>query len=289
MTVEKPDHYGGKPIPDDAIEIALDEAEKKKLDEAEKKKEDENEEKEAQEKPQGTPLIVEANIDPSDYIQIPNRNIMIAKEETLEGETWENTHYKLAEDGLFMPSPAIFMPYFVNVRDAAKGNLILYDGEGKPIERDEAEDLWEHYSEYESGCVTWLDAKFYREKGKWYSREKGKWKIAYDHKVKIQNGEKSLVSRILDLNCPLERDEKKRFHVYLDFNSQGLPTQKYSDGSFPIIPEEGIWFWPPKDGAVAMFHTHRVRGIVVLNCESDLNEVYSPGVSACAEGTRRDS
>jgi len=128
MTVEKPDHYGGKPIPDDAIEIALD-AEKKKEEHAE-----------------GTPLIGETNINPSDYIQIPGTDILIAKQETLKGETWEDTHYKLAENGLFMPSPAIFMPYFVNVRDAAQGSLTLFDGNNNPISRDEAEDLWKYLS-----------------------------------------------------------------------------------------------------------------------------------------------
>jgi len=68
MTVEAPDHYGGKPIPEDAIEIALANAEREKEGE-------ENTEVEAQE----TPLIGETNLDPSDYIQIPDRNILIAK------------------------------------------------------------------------------------------------------------------------------------------------------------------------------------------------------------------
>jgi len=133
MTIDTPDHYGGKPIPEDAIEIALANAEREKEGE-------ENTEVAAQE----TPLIGETNIDPSDYIQIPDRNILIAKEETLKGENWEDTHYKLAENGLFMPSPAIFMPYFVNVRDAAQGNLTLHDENDNPISRDEAKSLWKY-------------------------------------------------------------------------------------------------------------------------------------------------
>jgi len=252
MTVETPDHYGGKPIPEDAIEIALAEAEREKEG-------GENTEVEAQ----GTPLIGETNIDPSDYIQIPGRNILIAKQETLKGETWEDTHYKLAENGLFMPSPAIFMPYFVNVRDAAKGNLILNDGNNNPISKDEAEDLWEHLSEDESEH---LDAFF----------ERGI--IAYDHEVqRDSNGNKILVPQkteklesILDKNC----------YVNLDFDRQGFPKSKSAHQKY--IQGENIFFWYPRGGVVASFVGF--PDMAALSCDGGPS--YSDpghGVFACAE------
>src|SRR3989344_7653722 len=77
-------------------------------------------------------LSVQADINRADYVKIPNTNILIAKIEPDEykGLTWQDTHYKLNENGLFMPTPALFMPYFVNVIDAHNGKIQLYDGEG---------------------------------------------------------------------------------------------------------------------------------------------------------------
>ena len=62
MTVEAPDHYGGKPIPDDAIEIAL---------AAEKKNENEG------------------------FIYVPSIKLYFAKEKSHLGKEWYDTHREL--------------------------------------------------------------------------------------------------------------------------------------------------------------------------------------------------
>jgi len=251
MTVEKPDHYGGKPIPDDAIEIAL---------AAEKKKKDGNE---------GEPLDVKAEITLSDYIQIPGTDILIAKQETLEEENWENTHYKLAENELFMPSPAIFMPYFVKVRDAAQGSLTLFDGNNNPISRDEAEDLWKYLStEHRGGCWTWLDAFF---------TNTGKGIIAYDNKVQRNpNGSKVLRYTFHNLESTLNGD----CYVNIDFNKQGLPKsqsahQEYKQG-------ENIYYASPKNTDVAIFYVDASGA--GLGCDTVPSIPYPKlGVFACAK------
>jgi len=267
MTVETPDQYGGKPIPEDAIEIAL-AAEREKGG-------GENTEVEAQE----TPLIGEANIDPSYYIQIPGTDILIAKEETFKGETWKDTHYKLSENGLFMPSPAIFMTYFVKVREAAQGNLNLHDENDNPISRDEAEDLWKYLStSHRNGCFIWLDAKFYREKWKWLPGKKGKWKIAYDHKVQQDSkGNKTLVPQKTE---GLESTLHGEGYVNLDFDRQGFPTkrspnQKYKQG-------ENIYYRSPRNGTVAIFYANDLE--TALSCDANSGNSNSRlGVFACAK------
>jgi len=274
MTVETPDHYGGKPIPEDAIEIAL-AAEKKKKDGERENEGEENTEVETQE----TPLIVETNINPSYYIQIPGTDILIAKEETLKVENWENTHYKLAENGLFMPSPAIFMTYFVNVMDAAQGNLTLHDENNNPISRDEAEDLWKYLStSHRGGCCTWLDAKFYREKRKWLFVKKGEWKIAYDHGTQWgSNGNNILVPQKTER---LESTLHGECYVNLDFDRQGLPKSQSAHQKYK--QRENICFWPPRVGRVARFiGNYPDAG---LSCDANPS-IYSSdiGVFACAE------
>jgi len=254
MKTEMPDHYGGKPIPDDAIEIAL---------AAEKKKKE-------QEHTEGEPLDVKANITLSDYIQIPDQNILIAKQETLKGKTLENTHYKLAENGLFMPSPAIFMPYFVKVRDAAQGSLTLYDGNNNPISRDEAEDLWEYLStNHRDGCWTWLDAFFPDIKERI---------IVYDHEVqRDSNKNKILVPQnIEELESTLDED----CYVSIDFDRQGLP--KYQSAHQEYEQGENIYLWHPRNGTAVSFTANSGGGI--LNC--NVSPGYSSpnlGVFACTE------
>ena len=251
MTVEAPDHYGGKPIPEDAIEIAL-AAEKKEREHVE-----------------GTPLIVKANINLSDYVQIPGTDILIAKQETLEKENWENTHYKLAENELFMPSPAIFMPYFVKVRDAAQGSLTLYDGNNNPISKDEAEDLWKYLStDHRGGCWTWLDAFFTNTR---------KGIIAYDNKVQRNpNGSKVLLYTFHNLESTIYGD----CCVNIDFDKQGLPKsqsvhQEYKQG-------ENIYYSSPKNTAVASFYAD-VAGAGLV-CDGGPSNPYPKlGVFACVE------
>jgi len=255
MTVEAPDHYGGKPIPDDAIEIAL---------AAEKKRKDGNEGE-----ARGTPLNIKADINPADYIQIPDRNILIAKEETFKEENWINTHYKLAENGLFMPSPAIFMPYFVNVRNAAQGDLILYDGNNNPLSIDEAEDLWKYLSTgHRDGCWTWLDACF---------THIDRWMIAYDNKVQLYSkGNKDFNHKFCDLESTLDGE----CYVDIDFDRQGFPKsqsahQEYKQG-------ENIYYRPPRDGTVARFCA--VSSKASLYCDANPDKPHSLlRVFACAE------
>ena len=148
---------------------------------------------------------------------------------------------------------------------------ILYDGNNNPISRDEVEDLWKYLStDHRAVCCTQLDAKFYREKGKW--------KIAYDHKVQVDSsGNKILVPQKTEgLESALDED----CFVNIDFNRQGLPKsqsahQEYNQG-------ENIYYRSTKERAVARFYTSSV--MAVLDCRGDPGYSNSGlGVFACAK------
>jgi len=88
MTVEIPDHFGGKPIPEDAIEIALAKAEKKKKD--------------------GN----EGEAPPLDgFIYVPSVNLYVAKEKSHLGKNWENAHRELDKQNLRMPTIPQFIEF----------------------------------------------------------------------------------------------------------------------------------------------------------------------------------
>ncbi|MBI2507428.1 hypothetical protein HYV89_00570 [Candidatus Woesearchaeota archaeon] len=215
---------------------------------------------------------VRADIKGEDYIRIPNTNIIIARQEQYKNKDWADTHYALAENGLFMPSPKIFMPYFVQVRDAVQGKIKLYTADNREVPRDEAEELWKYLStSHKGGCWTWLDAKF--------SQENNAWKMTHTHKV-IQKG-KELKGKAETLESCIREDG----FVGLDFNSQGLPIKKSSLSKYK--QGENIQYWHPRNGTVARFDAE--SGRVGLSCF--WNPRYSNpalGVFSCAEGAQKN-
>ena len=216
---------------------------------------------------------VRTNIKGEVYIRVPNSKVVISRYESYKGLDWKNTHYALADNGLFMPTPSLFMPYFVNVRNAAQGKITLYTADNKPVPRDEAEDLWKSLSSgHKGGCWTWLDAKF--------SENKNVWKITYNHKT-VQKGKDNSLEGITET---LEDCIREDCFVDLEFNKQGLPTRRSQDQTY--TQGENIYYCHPRNGAIAWFDA--VSGGAVLGCGWFLS-VSDPslGVFACAECTSK--
>jgi len=126
MKTEIPDHFGGKPIPDDAIEIALAAEKKGNLG-------GENTEVEAH------PL--------EGFIYVRSVDLYFAKEISHLGKNWHDTHRELHEQNLRMPTIPQFVEFLKHLRaDPTTENTRVYN------EITEKRDPWreEH-----------LDAKFY--------------------------------------------------------------------------------------------------------------------------------
>jgi len=125
MTVETPDHYGGKPIPEDAIEIAL---------AAEKKKEDSGMENQGE-----SPSL-------DDFIYVPSIKLYFAKEKSHLGIDWYDTHRELLKQNLRMPTIPQFIEFLKYLRaDPTSENTRVYH------EITETRDTWRS---------EWLDARF---------------------------------------------------------------------------------------------------------------------------------
>ena len=214
-------------------------------------------------------LEIRAKINRKEYIQIPNTTILISKEEINKGRNWRSTHEALAEDVLFMPSPAIFMPYFKNVLDAYHKKKTLYDGDGNAVPLKEVEDIYEYLtSDHRKGCWSWLDAKFL----------KGKKGLELETEHRVVKG--TLVGK----TYPLEEYVEEDCFVDLECNTQGLPFRKTVNQSYK--QGENIKFWYPKADRVAWFVADSYGAY--LNCYGVPTDADSAlGVFACAEGARQ--
>jgi hypothetical protein len=230
-----------------------------------------------------SPIAV-SNINPKDYIQVGMNGlhgnpVLISKYEVTgaNGKNYEDTHKFVLNQGLYMPTPQIFMTYFNRVMTAYAGSSKLFDGNGSEIKGSELEDLYLHltknhknrYGNSGVGTWTWLNAKFVNGIG---FRN-----LDLETVVGLGNG------TLQTKTAPLEQCGWDDEFVNLDFNSQGLAktkskSQKYNQGS-------NIYFWFPREGCVARFGAD--SGRADLSCDRDPSDSYSSlGVYACAEGAQ---
>jgi len=250
-------------LPKTIFGIDTEEAYKRYLEESKK-------EKKQPQTSQASLLEVKADIDKADYIQILDTNIIIAKQQDYNNLTWQDTQYALVDSGLYMSTPSLFMQHFVNAKDAAEGKIKLYDGNGNPIKKDEAKDI---YNTLATDCWAWLDAAF--------KQENGKWNIETDHWAVMRGNDKTLEARN---RSRLENCVRDDCFVDLAFNAQGLPTTKSQDQKY--VQGQNIYFYQPKDGAVAGFNAFSVRAF--LYCGGNPGYSYSSlGVYPCAEGAAK--
>ncbi len=238
--------------------------------------------------PDGTsgrpPAQLPSQFVPGDYILVSlnvasGLPIYIAKEITLKGKNWNDTHYALAENGLFIPTPKIMMDHFMNVKLAAEGTRTLHDGSGNPILQPEAKEMWDYlsladtnYRNTKGVCWTWLDAKFKTEP------QTGAWFMETDHRVVQQGANKEIQGQRRQLRSHYQQTG----WIELDFSPDGLATRASTHSQYKR--GENMYFWRPENEKVARFDAD--SGRAVLSCYWDPTDcVDGLGVFACAEGT----
>ncbi len=204
-----------------------------------------------------------------DYIEIPKTDYIIAKRESHKDLTWNNTHHALGTSGLWMPPPALFMPYYKHVCDAADGKIVLHNGNHQEISKTEAEDHFEYLSTKAWSC---LNALFEQDRDQLKMITYGLW---------TTNGKQEIYTIT---RSPLERCVQEAGLVDLTFNTQGLPTRKSQLSAFN--KKKNLYFYQPEDGSVARFGAGSVG--VSLVCDRLPGVSYAGlGVFACAKGARK--
>ena len=234
-----------------------------------------------QTQPAPQPLAVNPNIVAHDYIQIPKLRKVISRLEVqgYNNLNWEDTHFKLNENGLYMPTIPLFMQHLMNVIEAykSKGKKTLFDASGNPVSEKDLGDIYfhlmkDHIAVYGSnpGAWTWLDARF---------ADDGGMKILSGHRTSkdsqgnriLKPGKTENLESYLSEDCYADLDSASR---------QGLLTRKSQSQSY--VQGSNVYFWHPIDGRVARFYAN--SGGADLGCGGNPSGGYSNlGVFAVAD------
>ena len=227
----------------------------------------------------------DAQITKSDYLQAPgikgiHGNPIIISKFEIQGannKNYENTHKHTLQNGLYMPTPGIFMPHFLNIVNAFHKNITIFDGEGNPISRKELEDIYKHLTtnhisvygvKGQEGAWTWLNGKFI----------KGTGFNSLDLETVIGlNKDGNLITR----SSPLEECVWNNAYVNLKFNSQGLATRE--SGAQEYKQGNNIYFRHPIENAVVRFTADSSRADLYCDRLPGGSDP-SLGVFVCAEG-----
>jgi len=222
---------------------------------------------------QVAPAITSNLKDLENYVLVPDTDVLIAKRQSHNNLDWYKTHETLQKESLFMPTPTLFIKYFMSVKSASEDQQILYDGNARQIGKKEADELWNYLSSADRSKFndewfwTWLDAKFAKSTG-----HKGL-DLETEHRV-VQG--KLVPQKTEPLEACLEEDGLAK----LTFNKQGLPTQKSSADSYQ--QSKNLYSYFPRDGAVAGFGADSDgAGLVCYGDPQNSNPAL--GVRACAK------
>ena len=190
-----------------------------------------------------------------------------------------NTHIKLLNNGLYMPTPYIFMNFFKQVISAYDNKTKMYTAKGKQLSTQEITDMYKHltknhidiYKANNPGAWTWLNGKFIQD----VNTEE------FDLETVIGLNNNQLVIKKEKLKSCLNED----CFVKLDFNNQGLalqkdPKQKYHQGT-------NIYFWSPVDGRVARFDANSDRAYLLVCLRNPSGSIPALGVFGSCEATQK--
>ncbi len=208
---------------------------------------------------------------PSDYIVVPQYDILIAKRETHQGKNWQESIELLAQEGRYMPRIDEFMQHFLNMRDAVAGRMILHDGAGAIINQAEIQSQWNYLSStdrtpFGNSAWTWLDALFKKD---------GAGTLYLETNHRVTN------SVLTSQNVPLvPHATTNGFAPLSSLNNQKLPIDT-PDKNY--VQGQNIYFWPPTENLVAGFGAGSDRAS--LDCGRDPTDRDAElGVFACVAG-----
>ncbi len=209
-----------------------------------------------------------------DYIRIPDTNVLISKEEKFKDHlVWRSSHWALGREGLFMLTIPLFIKHYKNVKNAAKGETSLYDGDNNLISQAYAKKLRRKLF---SDCETWLDAHFKLIDKKMH--------VVYNHRSKDGTIviDSDIITETLDdetLLGPYKWPRYLSLSSWLDNpTNQGLPRKSTKKASF-----EDLTYSPPEHDRVAAFFASGITSGLLCTYEPDIGWYHNMPVFACTK------
>ena len=170
-----------------------------------------------------------SNLD-KDFPYIPSSNLHFAKQKTLQGKNWHETHKSLSNEGLLMPSPLEFAQTLKYLRDNPnQENTELYN------EMTKVRSPWR---------ATWLNAFFEKRSDGLY--------ILTENGIKVQK---------LDEDTLMENQGISLDSWIENPTSQGLPRRNVAKGD--------LKFYYPSNNSVAGFYVNGDRANLYCNLNPD--------------------
>ena len=232
--------------------------------------------------PQASSLTI-ANINPREYIQVGmnglNGTPVVISAYELQGsnnKNYEDAHKFVLKQGLYVPTPKIFMIHFRKVINAAKGNGTLRYADGSFVTNSEIEEMYKHlttnykdiFGKGYPGAWTWLNGRFVEGTGC----------LSLDLETITGLNQDDTLRTDTE---PLENCLNKDIFVEPIFNRQGFPKSIHNSQTY--LAGENIKFWYPRKGSVARFYAGSDGAY--LDCYwYPTNTNPSLGVFGCAEG-----
>ncbi|MDD5649480.1 MAG: hypothetical protein PHF86_03555 [Candidatus Nanoarchaeia archaeon] len=232
------------------------------------------------------PMEVNSNINLSDYVQLDmfglyGKQVIISKFEIpkANNKNYEDTHRFVLDQGLYIPTPVIFINFLSKVIEAYNKKIELFDGQGNKIQEKEINDMYlhltkDHISSYnvkgKEGAWTWLNARFI--KGQFND-------LDLETVIGINNNQlqtkKESLSRYLNETCYVDLNPH--------FNHQGLPKQEAKSSNQEYKQGKNVYFWKPIKDRVAGFNAFSGGADLYCNWNPHGTDV-ALGVYTCAEG-----
>jgi len=239
-------------------------------------------------------VIIEPKIqiNTDDFIQLDinglyGNKVLISPYELLgfNNMNYENTHKKLLKNGLYMPTPEIFMKFFMQVLNAYDGKSKLFNAKGKQLSTQEITDMYKHlttnhkdiYNQNHPGVWTWLNSKYKLPelillKGIWYR----------ELILRLDESD-NFITKTEQLEDFVEKDTYKDTYAQLKFNKQGLPIKEDENQSYN--QGKNIKFSHPINMAVAWFGAGSDGAILGCTWIPDSSDP-ALGVFGCCEATQ---
>jgi hypothetical protein len=192
----------------------------------------------------------------SDYLILDSRthgtysypDLLVAKERSKFGKNWIDTQTELHNEGSYMLTIRQFVDFLTMLQSCK-----VYDGAGSQLRSQEVTKLLNDIIEVRDPWRSeHLDAKF--------NKAGDKFNITY-HKIK-QNGTLEEVTESLEDCLMTDKQPGIDLSSWLtNGTTQGLPKKDTSNGS--------IWYWSPRDDAVAGFDADAGRAVLVCDWDPD--------------------
>jgi len=233
-------------------------------------------------------IIPKIQINTDDFIQLDinglyGNKVLISPYELVgfNNMNYENTHRELLKNGLYMPTPEIFMEFFMQVLNAYDGKSKLFNAKGKQLSTQEITDMYKHlttshkdiYNQNHPGVLTWLNSKYK------VRVDKNNKKFGLRELILGLDKSDNFITKIEQLEDFLE----KTSYAQLKFNKQGLAIKEDENQSYN--QGKNIRFYHPINMMVAGFGAGSDGAI--LSCTWFPEEGHPAlGVFGCCEATQ---